>query len=127
MTGRRGEDAAERWMRRRGWVVLARNWRGGGGELDLVALRDGIVAVCEVKTRGDEAALADPVRRAQRERVVRATAAFLARRPHLAGALVRFDVLTVRAGAAGLRVRHLAGAFDGPPGAGQGSNRRSSA
>lgn len=50
--GRRGEDVAVAHLERRGWQVLARNWRCRSGEIDVVA-RDpgGVVAVCEVKTR----------------------------------------------------------------------------
>ena len=48
--GRAGERAAERWLIRRGWRILATRWRGGGGEIDIVAERRGIVATCEVKT-----------------------------------------------------------------------------
>jgi putative endonuclease len=119
--GYEGERAAERHLVRRGWRVLARNWRGAGGELDLVAARRGVVAVCEVKTRTDAAALAEPLTAAQRERVVRAASAFLAGRPDLGGHEVRFDLLTVSPLGGG--VRHLAGAFTAPAG-GYSSKRR---
>jgi putative endonuclease len=114
-TGRSGERAAERFLVRRGWTILARNWRGGGGELDMVACRRGIVAVCEVKTRADAAALDEPLTAAQRTRIARASAAFLARRPDLARHTVRLDLLTVAPGRFRWRVRHVAGAFESRP------------
>lgn len=49
--GAYGEAYAARHLTGLGMVVLDRNWRGRGGELDLV-LRDGAtLVVCEVKTR----------------------------------------------------------------------------
>lgn len=49
--GSAGEDVAERYLTRRGMVLLDRNWRCRAGEIDLV-LRDGeTVVICEVKTR----------------------------------------------------------------------------
>ncbi len=35
----------------RGWTILARNWRGQGGELDIVALKEGRLRIVEVKLR----------------------------------------------------------------------------
>ena len=110
--GRDGERAAVASLRRRGWRVLALNWRGAGGELDLVAARGDVVAFCEVKTRADEAALAETLTALQRVRIARAAAAFLAARPELAEKAVRFDLITVRAGRWRRTVRHLPGAFD---------------
>jgi putative endonuclease len=53
--GRAGEDAAQRVYERRGYVVVARNWRCPIGELDLVLLRRGLLVFCEVKTRSGPA------------------------------------------------------------------------
>ena len=34
-----------------GWSILARNWRGGGAELDIVASKDDSIRFVEVKSR----------------------------------------------------------------------------
>jgi putative endonuclease len=107
--GRDGERAAERHMVRRGWTVLARRWRGAGGELDLVLARGRLVAMCEVKTRGSEAALAEPLTAAQRTRIARAAEAYLAAHPELRERRLRLDLITVHAGRGRARVRHHAG------------------
>lgn len=46
-----GENAATKWYQERGWQILARNWRFGRGELDIIACRKDTVVFCEVKTR----------------------------------------------------------------------------
>lgn len=53
--GKRGEDLACRFLRKRGYKILHRNFRGRrGGEIDIVCRdRDTLVFV-EVKTRADE-------------------------------------------------------------------------
>ncbi len=49
--GRHGEQLAAEYLTRRGLTILARNWRCGAGELDIIA-RDGpALVVVEVKTR----------------------------------------------------------------------------
>jgi len=49
--GEYGEARARRAYEAAGYEVLAQNWRGRAGEIDLVLARDGCVVVCEVKTR----------------------------------------------------------------------------
>lgn len=53
--GTYGEQLAAQHLVQAGMVLLDRNWRGSGGELDLV-LRDGrTLVICEVKTRSSTA------------------------------------------------------------------------
>ena len=49
--GARGEDAAADAYRRRGYRIVARNWRCRLGEIDLVIERGGVLVFCEVKSR----------------------------------------------------------------------------
>jgi putative endonuclease len=49
--GREGESLAAAWLRQNGFVVLHQNWRFARVELDIVAVRDGVLHFIEVKTR----------------------------------------------------------------------------
>jgi putative endonuclease len=48
---RESEEAAWQEYRRRGYRLVARNWRCRLGELDLVVARGRLLAFCEVKSR----------------------------------------------------------------------------
>lgn len=50
--GRRGEEAACALLKRRGYVILERNWTCPAGEADIIAKdEDGVLVFIEVKTR----------------------------------------------------------------------------
>lgn len=55
LLGREGEDRAARYLVRRGYKILERNYRTRAGEIDLIALDRGVVAFVEVKTRTSNA------------------------------------------------------------------------
>jgi putative endonuclease len=49
--GEHYEDRAVAYLLEHGWTILDRNYRDGPREIDVVALRDGVVAFFEVKGR----------------------------------------------------------------------------
>lgn len=57
--GKRGEDFAAEQLVKDGYTILERNWRSGKCELDIIADKDGVLVVVEVKTRRNNI-FADP-------------------------------------------------------------------
>ena len=49
--GRWGEQAAADYLEKRGYLILARNFRTAHGEIDLIARQDNILVFVEVKAR----------------------------------------------------------------------------
>ena len=78
--GKWAEDLVSRWYEQDGYVIVARNWRSKRGELDVVARKDGVLVVCEVKARASNAfgTPAEAVTPAKQLKVRRATADFRA-------------------------------------------------
>jgi len=114
--GRRGERQAERFLKKAGCRILARNWATPLGEIDLVAQekRSGRIIFAEVKTRTDESVARgeQAVGRAKQRRIVRAAQLFLKRKRVAPDTPLRFDVLAVTFDADGRpEVRHTPGAF----------------
>jgi putative endonuclease len=95
--GTASEQLAVDYLHARGLVVLARNVRCRVGELDLVCLDGGVLAVVEVRQRGKidfGGALASVTRRKQRK-LIRAAQFLLQRRTEWRRYAMRFDVLAV--------------------------------
>ena len=107
-----GETLAGRYLVRRGWTIVARNWSGAGGELDIVALRAGVLAFVEVKSRAEAWELDDPVRYGQRGRMINTARLFVARHRKFAGVSARFDVIAIDMSRRWRRVDHIADAFE---------------
>jgi len=94
--GARGERMAVRRLRRDGYRILARNYRGAGAEIDAVAIdRDTLVFV-EVKTRLSFAAgrPEDAVNALKQQHLRRAAAVF-ARYHGMEQWPIRFDVVAI--------------------------------
>ncbi len=111
--GQAGEDTACAYLERKGLLILERNFRCRGGEIDIVA-RDGeTVVFVEVKERtgSSHGAAIEAVTARKRARVVRASRSYAARHGFFECPL-RFDVVAIDWGPDGPHLRHEAGAFD---------------
>jgi putative endonuclease len=92
-----GEDVVVRYLLQLGWLIVARNWRHPGGELDIVA-RDGRdLVICEVKTRrglvtGDPVEAVTPLKHRRLRQLARA---WVDAHPDERAGHVRIDVLGV--------------------------------
>jgi putative endonuclease len=103
---------AARWYERRGYEILARNWRCRDGEIDLVVRGDGCIVFSEVKTRTSArfGAGSEAVSPVKQRRIRRLAASWFAQsgtsdRGSHDG--VRFDVVSITSG----RIEVIEGAF----------------
>jgi len=112
--GRRAEWVALALLTAKGYRVRHRNWRGAGGELDLVMQRRGEIVFVEVKARSDDlyggaAAAFDD----KKKQILTRTSAVYLSRYSLWERPCRFDLITVErvAGILPWRIRHFRDAF----------------
>lgn len=90
--GAAAERRATRMLMLRGWRICARNWIGGGGELDIVASRWRTLLIVEVRQRVSGAAALASVDRAKLDRTI-AAARSLIRTHALERYRLRFDAI----------------------------------
>ena len=105
--GRQAEDAASRYLARRGYEILSRNVRLGRGEIDIVARRQDILAFVEVKKRNsrEEGMLA--MHKDKCTRLVSATTAYIGCHPKLAQLQSRFDLIILTPGRLRTKIEHM--------------------
>lgn len=98
-TGIEGEEAAYRYLRGKGYVVVARRWSGGTvpGDLDLVAWQGSLLCILEVKTRtAHDMTPAESAVDWHKRRILRRLARqYVQRLPNATAPQVRFDVMSV--------------------------------
>jgi putative endonuclease len=94
--GAAGEQLVAEWYARRGYVVVARNWRCPEGELDVIARSGDVVVFCEVKTRTSRA-FGAPVEAvgAAKQRRLRVLGAKWLEATGTRASTIRFDVASV--------------------------------
>ena len=113
--GKRGEDAAARFLERRGYEIVARNWTCYAGEADIIARDDDAIVFVEVKTRRDcdKGMPAEAVTQDKRERYERIALEYL-KDCEITDAPVRFDIISIVAISSDRAlVRHHINAFGG--------------
>lgn len=112
--GKEGEEAAVAYLQGKGYFIRHRNWRLGKRELDIVAEKDNLIVVVEVKTRstsyyGDPSDAVDDMKI---RNIVSAADVYL-RRFSLDNP-VRFDIITIVGTLEHFVVEHIEEAFYPP-------------
>ena len=112
LLGREGEDRAAKFLAKRGYRILERNYRTRSGEIDLIALDRGVVVFVEVKTRTSDAFGAPElaVTPKKQQRMLKAALGYM-KYKKLHQVPCRFDVVAI-SGAAGPEVELIQNAFE---------------
>jgi putative endonuclease len=112
IAGDRGEDLAAQYLESRGYSLVARNWRRRWGEIDLIALKGGIMIFCEVKCSRYEGETHPEIRvdRTKQIKLARLARAYLAlEQPKIESC--RFDVVAVKKEQGRDVIEHIENAF----------------
>jgi putative endonuclease len=99
LTGLEGEDAAYFYLRRKGYVLVARRWSAGNlpGDVDLIAWQNELLCFIEVKTRTahDLSPAEIAVDSHKRTTLRRLARQYVRQLPQQTAPQARFDVLSV--------------------------------
>ena len=112
--GLRGERLAASYLCSAGWTVVARNYRFGRREIDLVVRKGALLAFVEVKTRaGGGCGHPEEAVTWKKRREIEAVAAEYLVRSAFVDSPVRFDVIAIEVASDGrvTRLQHLEDAW----------------
>lgn len=111
-TGINGEQIAEIFLQKKGYLILYRNWCFGKKEVDLVAYRGDTIIFVEVKTRSSKAFgyAEDAVTVQKQEHLKLAAEEFLYRFPQYQK--IQFDIISIHMqGGQAAEIMHFEDAF----------------
>jgi putative endonuclease len=109
--GKKGESLAAEYLAAKGFRILARNFRAGKAEIDILALDKKILVIAEVKTRTTHY-FGEPqewVTTAKQKLLVKAANTYVKYKAF--NGEVRFDVVSVVIGENGTEIAHIPDAF----------------
>jgi putative endonuclease len=112
--GQEGEATAERYLRQKGYRIVAKNLRSTLGELDLVAEDGRVLVFVGVKARRSEdfGGAIHAVNRQKQDKLIQLASQYLATH-HLTDRTCRFDVVLLQGTErSGPQIEHIQNAFD---------------
>ena len=109
--GRFGEQRSADYLRDNGYEILAQNYRYLNAEIDIVAKKEGILAIVEVKARnmGFLEDISNTINSKKIKLLTLAAHQFIVE--HNLNLEVRFDVITVIKTEKKIKIQHLENAF----------------
>ncbi|RKZ21383.1 YraN family protein [bacterium] len=95
LKGKKGEDRAVRYLKRKGYRILDRNYRFKHWEIDIIAQKGDTIVFVEVKRRKNEefAPVEEAITPDKIKRVVRASQAYLLSKGLYNRRKIRYDVI----------------------------------
>ena len=109
--GRRGEDLATIFLKKKGYHILERNWRFSKAEIDIITKDGEILVFVEVKTRST-AIFGEPedsVSSKKEDLISDAAAVYMEQIGH--GWEIRFDIISIILNEEGHSIKHFEDAF----------------
>ena len=111
--GHEGEEIAAEYLRQEGYAILHRNWKAlhSRHELDIVAQKDRLLVVVEVKTRASRnyGEPEDAVDWRKQQSIVAATNAYVMQ--YRIDLPIRFDIISIVGEGAETEIKHIERAF----------------
>lgn len=113
--GARGEDLAVKYLKKKGYKVIERNYRCQWGEIDLVAREGDTLVFVEIKSRSSSGfgLPQDAVGRFKQEKLIQVAQAYMAEHRLQETIPARFDVVAVQLTASGPNIELIKDAFEG--------------
>lgn len=114
--GKLGEDYAVKYILKKGYKLVARNWAFQKKELDIIATHNNMLVVIEVKSRSTEffEHPSDAVDLRKMKNIAQATQAYVDFKN--IDLEVRFDIISVIKSGASFKLEHIEDAFIAPLG-----------
>ena len=115
--GDKGEDLAADFLLARGYRILERNYRKRFAEIDLIVMKGGVLAFCEVKSSRYPGESHPEIRVGYKKQVklAQCAQAFLAADPPAYNSC-RFDIITIKMQQGRKVIEHIENAFWPPEG-----------
>ncbi len=95
--GNAGESKAADYLTSKGFLIIERNFRTNGGEIDIIAVKDDIVVFVEVKSlpNGGPELLQNELNSRKLQRIVKTSKRFLLKHRQYSNSYVRYDVIVI--------------------------------
>jgi putative endonuclease len=109
--GAEAEDVASNYLIEQGYTIIHRNWYSGHNEIDIVARKNGILAIVEVRSlhRNTFQEPYQSVNKNKQRTIINATNSYI-RRFNINDE-VRFDIISILYGKDGPEIEHMENAF----------------
>lgn len=113
--GKKGEQLAVEFLEENGYEILDRNWTFQKAEIDIIAQKESLLAIVEVKTRSslDFGSPQDFVKAKKIQLLIKAVNAYINYREKDFGddLNIRFDIIAIHKNGETFAIEHLTDAF----------------